>query len=123
RNVEPDATPAELWPRVLDDPFPDVFGRPPEVGVDELSMHVLGGALLHHGSLIVRGLMTRDRARALRETTDRAFAAREQHVQGVPIEQTTPWYVPCARWDAVDPWMAEGIRKFNDDCKAIHVAD
>jgi hypothetical protein len=123
RNVESDARPAEPWPREFDDPFPDVFGRPPEIGVDELSVELLGGALLHHGSLLVRGLMTTDRARALRETTDRAFAAREQHVQGLPIEQTTPWYVPCAQWDAVDAPMAKSMRRFNDDNKALHVAD
>jgi hypothetical protein len=117
------ARPVEPWPRVLSDPFPGVSGRPPEIEAHELSMEVLGGAILHHGSLLVRGLIARERAEELRATIDRAFAGRQQHVERVQREQTTPWYVPCAPWDAAEPAAANAIRKHNDTCKAVHVAD
>jgi ectoine hydroxylase-related dioxygenase (phytanoyl-CoA dioxygenase family) len=113
----------EHWPRALSDPFPDVSGRPPEIEAHELSMEVLGGAILHHGSLLVRGLIARERVEELTATIDRAFAGRQQHVEGVPREQTTPWYVPCAPWDAAEPIAADGVRNYNDTCKAVHVAD
>ncbi len=115
--------PIEPWPRRLDDPFPEVRDRPPEIPVEQLTMEVLGGAILHHGSLLVRGLLSRDRAEQLRATIDRAFAGREAHVRGAPSEETTPWYLPCAQWDAVEPAAANGVRKYNDSCKAVHVAD
>ena len=115
--------PVEPWPRQLEDPFPDISDRPPEIQADELSMEVLGGAILHHGCLLVRGLIARDRAEELRATIDRAFAGREQHVQGVSSDQTAPWYVPCAPWDAAEPVAANAVRSYNDTCKAVHVAD
>src|SRR4051812_10510642 len=35
RNAEIPLQPVAPWPRRLDDPFPDVSGRPPEVSADE----------------------------------------------------------------------------------------
>src|SRR3954447_16440187 len=40
--------PADQWPRQLADPFPDITDRPPEITADQLTMEVLGGAILHH---------------------------------------------------------------------------
>jgi hypothetical protein len=42
------------WPPTYSDPFPQVSGRLPETGVAELTTDVLGGAVAHHGALIVR---------------------------------------------------------------------
>jgi hypothetical protein len=44
------------WPPSYSDPFPEVSGRLPETGVAELTTDVLGGAVAHHGALIVRGM-------------------------------------------------------------------
>jgi Phytanoyl-CoA dioxygenase (PhyH) len=44
------------WPRAFDDPYPLVSGRLPETGVAELTPDVLGGAVAHHGALVVRGM-------------------------------------------------------------------
>jgi Phytanoyl-CoA dioxygenase (PhyH) len=44
------------WPPAYDDPFPQVSGRLPETGVAELTTDILGGAVAHHGALIVRGM-------------------------------------------------------------------
>lgn len=113
----------EPWPRRLNDPFPDVGTGPPEIDAGQLTMEVLGGAILHHGCLLVRGLIPRDRADELRATTDRVFAARERHLAGAPRSDTTPWFVPCARWDAIDGAHADTLRRFSDNCRAVHVAD
>jgi hypothetical protein len=115
--------PAEQWPRRFDDPFPDLSGRVPEIPVDQLTVEVLGGAILHHGSLLVRGLIARDRIDELRATVDRAFSGREQFVQGRPSAETTPWYLPCAQWDANEPTGANVVRSHNDKCMAVHIAD
>lgn len=44
------------WPPAYDDPFPEVTGRLPEVDRGDLTTDVLGGAVAHHGALVVRGL-------------------------------------------------------------------
>src|SRR3954471_5617233 len=69
--AELDATPLAVWPPAFDDPFPDVEGRPPEVSPAELTPAILGGAIHHHGCLLVRGLFSADRAATLVDDTDR----------------------------------------------------
>jgi hypothetical protein len=105
------------------DPFPDISDRAPEIEADELSMEILGGAILHHGCLLVRGLVAPDRAENLRAATDRAFAGRRRHLEGAPSDETAPWYLPCAEWDAAEKVEANTARLFNDKCDAVHVAD
>ncbi|MCB0978829.1 MAG: hypothetical protein KDB02_15350 [Acidimicrobiales bacterium] len=48
--------PREPWPPAYEDPFPDVVGHPPEIDAADLTAEIMGGAVIHHGSLIVRGL-------------------------------------------------------------------
>ena len=48
----------DVWPPELADPFPDVSGRAPEITLAELTPELLGGSLLHHGSLLIRGLVS-----------------------------------------------------------------
>jgi len=56
--------------------------RVPEVTPEELTPEVLRGAILTNGCLLVRGLMDRDRALALADDIDRAFAIRESLDEG-----------------------------------------
>lgn len=114
----------EPWPRPLADPFPDVVGQPPEIDANELSMELLGGAILHHGCLLVRGLLDPERANELRGTIDRALAGRREHLQGTPTGETSPWYVPCAQWDAITPDRARKGRRYTDTAGcAVHLCD
>jgi hypothetical protein len=62
------------WPVPRPDPFPDVVGIP-EITPDQLTADVLGGSILHHGSLIVRGLLPPDRVDEYRAGIDSTFAA------------------------------------------------
>jgi hypothetical protein len=82
------------WPPTYDDPFPDLVGGPPEVGRDELTADVLGGAIVHHGSLLVRGLLGEEAIAVLRADIDRAFEAYDAVKQGTPVEEVAPWFVP-----------------------------
>jgi hypothetical protein len=123
RNFDASTVPTEPWPRQLADPFPDVVGALPEIHAGALTMEILGGAILHHGSLLVRGLLQRDQAVALCETVDHAFAERDRHQQGAPITETAPWFVPNAQWDKQNAKHAQAMRRFNDINAAVNVAD
>jgi ectoine hydroxylase-related dioxygenase (phytanoyl-CoA dioxygenase family) len=99
-----------------------VAARPPEIAASELSPEALGGAVQHHGCLIVRALVDRDLATALRDATDRLFDARRRN-RGVADAAESPWYVPCAEWSTRYPDQSAVLRAFNDECSAMHVID
>jgi hypothetical protein len=46
------------WPPEYADPFPGVVGRIPEVPASELTSEILGGAVAHHGGLMIRGIFS-----------------------------------------------------------------
>ncbi len=48
------------WPPVYADPFPDVVGVLPEIDASALSAEFLGGAVAHHGGLVMRGIFNSD---------------------------------------------------------------
>ena len=83
----------DAWPRELPDPFPEVTG-PPEVELADLTGDVLGGAIVHHGCIIVRGLADRHESESLTRSIDRAFEACDARNSGTPLEKTAPWFVP-----------------------------
>ena len=117
-----DASPLVVWPPAFDDPFPDVEGRPPEISRAELTAATLGGAIQHHGCLLVRGLFAAGTVAKLVDDTDRAFRAREQAEAGAPLSETTPWYLPFEP-DPDWPRLADAQRKWVRDCGAMWVAD
>lgn len=80
------------WPPPLDDPFPEVAGRPPEVVPSALSATVVGGAIQHHGCLLVRGLADAGWAAGLAEGIDRAFGAQERVLDGRGLPDDDRWY-------------------------------
>jgi hypothetical protein len=92
------------WPPVFDDPFPGVGGLI-EIGPDRLSAATLGGAIQHHGHLLVRGLIPPATVSRLVEAIDRAFSGRDAWRAGAPFSETSPWYVPIPshpRYPTVD---------------------
>jgi hypothetical protein len=83
------------WPPSYDDPFPEVVGRLPEIHRDELTTEILGGAIQHHGSLLVRALFSSERTQQLLDDAHHAFRARNARVaDGAALEDIAPWYVP-----------------------------
>lgn len=65
------------WPPVYADPFPEVSGRLPEVAAAELTTEVLGGAVAHHGALIVRGIFSADQVERTVTAIERAHRRHE----------------------------------------------
>jgi hypothetical protein len=84
-------TPKGDWPRALADPFPDCSGIP-EIDAAQLNGAIVGGSILHHGSLLVRGLVARDRAIALSREIDRVFESYDQW--NSDEDRTDFWFSP-----------------------------
>jgi hypothetical protein len=66
------------WPPRIADPRPDIVNQIPEIQREQLNAEVLGGALHHHGSLIVRNLLPRERMASYIDGIEEAFAARAE---------------------------------------------
>lgn len=81
------------WPPDLPDAFPDVEGVP-EVAARDLTPEAVGGGILHHGSLLVRGLLSPEQVEELTYGIDKALELCELGMDGAPVEETAPWYMP-----------------------------
>lgn len=80
------------WPPDLADPFPQVRGQFPEIGPDEVTTPTLAGGMLHHGGVIIRGLVGEPELDRLRAGMESTFAAREE--AGGDSAGRAPWFVP-----------------------------
>jgi hypothetical protein len=80
-------------PTAVIDLFADA-PTPPELAAQALTVEAARSGILHHGSLLVRGLVPRPAVDRLVADLDRAFDAARAHQRGAPISQTAPWYVP-----------------------------
>jgi hypothetical protein len=76
------------WPPALPDPFPGLDGVP-EIAGSELTAPILGGAILHHGSLLVRGLITPQQTDSLAAVVTQAIDAGQQK-----DAEISPWHAP-----------------------------
>ena len=112
----PPARPRPDWPPAYPDPFPGLIGVP-EIPAAALTTEMLGGAILHHGSLLVRGLLPSAVADALRTNVDLALAARDEKLAGAAEDTTLPWYAE------VDAGKIADSRPWTWDCGAIWTAD
>jgi hypothetical protein len=104
------------WPPPLPDPFPDCHGIP-EIKAAALSGRVLGGAILHHGSLLVRGLLARDEALNMACDVDQVF--QSQGAWAADNSKTDGWFSPV---DIPSPLLAES-RPWQHGAGGIMVAD
>jgi len=84
---------ATRWPPDFEDPFPGETGLI-ELSKAEATPELVGGAIQHHGCVLVRGLLAPDVAEHLREMVESAFVALEAHHEGAPVDDTAPYYVP-----------------------------
>lgn len=107
------------WPPRFPDPFPSSQGSIPEISASELSLEVMAGAILHHGSLLVRGWLGTERAAELVAGIDRALEGLSAFRQGVGYEQTSPWY---QRFRAPGRKDMEFGRAFVDETKTVVLA-
>ena len=96
--VEIEATPGfETWPPELPDPMPGAEGVV-EMRADELTADRMGGAIQHHGCVLVRGLIPGPTVEHLVSNIDRAFAAaeewRQQDDESSRHGEPSPWFEP-----------------------------
>ncbi len=87
-----ESTPFEPWPRSFPDPFPDVTGQPPEIPADRLDTAVMGGAILNHGCLALRGLIDPSTVKRLVHDIDQAIATMERWKDDPTVQ--SPFFVP-----------------------------
>jgi hypothetical protein len=65
-----------------------------ELTPSDVDLDALWEGLARHGCVLVRGLVTRERAEQLAAGIDRALAAFDAGLDGAPPSATSPWYAP-----------------------------
>lgn len=115
----PKRPPPGAWPPLLPDPFPGEDGLP-EVAAADLDVPTLGGAILHHGCLLVRGLASHLDLQPIRDGIDKALAGQAAFEEDGPTPYYDPFPLPynaanlafgrayCKRQGVV--WMADSPR-------------
>ena len=80
------------WPPQVPDLTPDVVGIP-EIDRADLTVEVLASAVVHHGSLLVRGMLKPDHVDHLRHIIDQAFTNYDAWDQdGIDPAPDNPWF-------------------------------
>jgi hypothetical protein len=97
QDISPQEPPP--WP-VVDDLWPGE--RVPELRPDQLTATSLHSAVQHHGSVIVRGLLTSGQVAPLVADIDRALAAHDARIDDQPAADIAHWYEPFT-YDDVSP--------------------
>ena len=83
------------WPPAYDDPFPDVSGAVPEVPASRLTSEVLGGAVAHHGALIVRGVFSPEQVERTVEAIERTHQRRDPESGSTTVDTDgAAWFRP-----------------------------
>lgn len=71
-----ESEPKTPWPNEYADPFPDLDRKTiPEIHVSKLTEEIMGGAIAHHGSLIVRDFFDADQVTRTTESINRSVDA------------------------------------------------
>jgi hypothetical protein len=104
-----DGAPAS-WPPRMSDPFPQIDG-PPELVPAELTTESVGGSILHHGSVIVRGLAPPMVVAQLTDGIERSFAAIDAWIDaGRDRDAASRWFVPFETAEPQKPAMRDWVR-------------
>jgi hypothetical protein len=85
--------PVGEWPRTV----PDVFGgarTPPECDSRDLTVEAVSSAMLHHGCLIVRGLIGAGWCRRLRDDIDLGIEAARRWLSTDGTAAPSEWFSP-----------------------------
>ena len=108
------------WPPVFADPFPGETAIP-ETSWHALDAALLGGAVRHHGGLIVRNFVPAARVSQLVHDIDQAVEKRNRRAQGELIAKDDPFYAPS---DFLNANYKLGVgRKFIAETGGVWAAD
>jgi hypothetical protein len=121
--------PPPPWPPAIPDDPPGAPSAPPIIAARDLTPGAVRTGILRHGCIVVRGLVPPARAARLREAIDRAFAAREAALAGIPVD--VAWYDPVEDvpdGDVVRAWVrasqavlaADSPRAFHEFLETVH---
>jgi hypothetical protein len=80
------------WPRCVEDLFPGELI--PEVMREQLTVERLRSGIMHHGSLLVRGLADGDQVDQLTGDIDKALVAFDAHSAGGNRSDLAGWFQP-----------------------------
>lgn len=80
------------WPPAHPDLFPKSVGAIPEIRAGELTTATMASAILHHGAVIIRGLIDPAKAAELRGDIDKAIADCRRVRSGEADVEGSPWY-------------------------------
>lgn len=96
------------WPPTYADPFVGLVGQLPVVEAREFDVEVLGGAVQHHGCLVVRGLFNEDQ---ISSTIHAIRSAEEQRVAPVSESSTDRWYRPFPKASKFDQSLRQMVAR------------
>jgi hypothetical protein len=111
------ASPRSDWPPDLADPFPGRSGIP-EIARSELTTAVMGGAILHHGSILVRGMLDREDATNFARKIDDLFVEYDAWVAGNSGSDS-----PLVPFGMVASDTISGTRPWNRGTGGVFAAD
>lgn len=77
------------WPPRYRDPAPGLQGTVPEIDAAQFSAEILGGAVEHHGALLIRNLLSEDQVADIRTLQD---AIKRESKKAFPFDGL--WYRP-----------------------------
>jgi hypothetical protein len=80
------------WPRDVEDLFPGE--HIPEVAREQLTVERLRSGIMHHGSLLVRGLANEDQVHQLTGDIEKALVAFDSHSAGENRSDLKGWFQP-----------------------------
>lgn len=86
-------SPMESWPPSVPDLFPGCTGIP-EVGRSEFTSEKLASGIVHHGGLVVRGLLDDIQVATFTSHIRRSFDACTRHHRGQAADDDVKWYSP-----------------------------
>jgi hypothetical protein len=120
------------WPLNAPDLFTDITDLP-EIAAADLTADILRSAVINHGCLVVRGLLSRAMVGQFTGDIDQALAAAEAQMNGAPTTETAPWWVPFRPmdgysvgggrqwiWEQGSVWAVDSPRSLFDLVEAFH---
>jgi hypothetical protein len=115
------------WPPLSPDPFPGMPGLPCIAAAD-LTGEILAGAILHHGALWVRGLISQNEAARFQQGIEAARHARDAYHEGARGEDIERWYAPIPGHQGAPQqreWveMGDGVRTTDSPTLAFDLID
>jgi hypothetical protein len=83
------------WPPAYEDRWPALVGELPEIDGRDLDTDRVGGAVAHHGALVVRGLLDDAQVARAVDVVHRAQASRDLQADGRAVtDEDRAWYHP-----------------------------